>query len=163
MQTGCIDGRISPHDIKEVALLYQPGKPVHVFHEFLELSKKDKTNALQISCNLKLLLRVSKCIVSIKEDETRFAVQYYLGVLLDKNFDFNCSYQWQELKTVLCYCTFMKHTHNFKEFKKKFKSALFNTCLNKYIHTDAVSASRKRYLLDTAALTRGEMYQKRVS
>ncbi|WP_317900120.1 hypothetical protein [Aurantibacillus circumpalustris] len=153
MQTGFIDGMISPHDIKEVAVLCQPGKPVKVFHEFLELSKKDQTNALQISCNLKLLLRVCKCIMSIKDDTARLAVQYYLGVLLDKNFDFKNSYEWQELKTVLCYCTFMKNTQSLKEFKRKFKSAQLNTCLNKYIHTDAVSASRKRYLLATAAVT----------
>ncbi|PBQ34511.1 hypothetical protein CNR22_22925 [Sphingobacteriaceae bacterium] len=137
---------ISPHDIKEVALLYEPGKPIKVLNEFLALEKKDEEMAMQTSCNLKLLMRVSQCILSCKDKDTRFMVHYFLGLLLDKNFDKSYSYQWQELKSVLWYCSFMKNTQSFKAFKTKLESTHFRTCISTCIKTDALSESRRRQL-----------------
>ena len=145
MKLGYSEGMISLYDIGNVTMLYEPSNPLKVFKEFNEIiTKYEEEESFNQNCNnLKFLLRLTKCILSNKEKKSNFAVRIYLLDFIEHNFDFAYSYNWQELKSILFYCIYMRNLKSFEKFSTNLKNPLFNNSLCSYLMKDAAIPERK--------------------
>lgn len=143
MIKGYIPGMLSLHHVCSVTLLYEPGNAGAVFAEFKEeANKSNGKEAEQIWANLRFLVSVAR-ICRIKDKDAHDAVRHFLQLLINKNFDFEYSYNWQELKSILFYCTYMRGIKSFKEFDARMLSPAFNTAIANYMMQDSCMPQRK--------------------
>jgi len=145
MKKGYVEGMISIYDIGNVAMLYEPGSADKVFKEGFETLKKynDGKCHKQIYNNLRFLLHISECILSNRHHEAWFAVRKYLHDFIEINFDPAYSYDWQELKSILFYCIYMRNLKTFENFATNLKSQYFSDRLYLYFMNDSAFPQRK--------------------
>lgn len=134
---------LSLHHVCSVTLLYEPSNAGAVFAEFKEdANKSSGKEAKQIWANLRFLVSVAR-IMRIKDKEAHDAVRHFLQLLINKNFDFEYSYNWQELKSILFYCKYMLGLKSYKEFEARMLSPAFNKALANYMLQDSCMPHRK--------------------
>ena len=145
MIKGYKEGMISLYDICEVAMLHEPCNPKKVFNEFLEsVNKSENEEQYNQHCNnLKYLMSLSRCILSNKDEDTNFAVRFYLSDFIKYNFDADYSYNWHELKSILFYCNYMSKLKIFKNFADNLKNSFLNFRLCAYLIEDSALPERK--------------------
>ncbi|MEI6141262.1 MAG: hypothetical protein WCP85_18475 [Mariniphaga sp.] len=136
---------MSLYDIANCTLQYENSKPQKVWEDFMKLIDRTEDPDLvnQYCNNLKFLLRLIKYILSNTDEVIRFAVISYLAKLVDRNYDFTYSYNWQELRAILFYCNYMRDLTGYKEFAEKLQNPHFNNCICSYIIEDSTLPERK--------------------
>ncbi len=145
MKKGYQAGMLSLYDVCNVTLLYEPSNPRKTFNELLTIIKTESYEVTEDQSfeNLKFLMKLSRYIVSIKDDTTNFSVRCFLHDLIEKNFDFEYSYNWQELKSILFYCNMFNGIKTFEEFRSHLLADAFNKKICRYLIQDSAILERK--------------------
>lgn len=145
MKLGYQKGMISLYDIGNVAMLYEPANYKKVFEKFNTLITEAENTPVyhQYFNNLKYLVHISKAIVSIKNGNTNYAVRVFLIHYIKDNFNEKYSYDWEELKSILFYCTYFANLESFKIFVQILKNPLFKSRLSLYLLSDRSMVERK--------------------
>ena len=145
MKKGYVEGMMSLYDIANCTLQYETSKPQKVWDDFMKLIDRTEDPELfnQYCNNLKFLLRLIKYILSNKDEVLRFAVISNLAKLVDRNFDFTYSYNWQKLRAILFYCNYMRDIASILDFGEKLQNPHFNNCICRYIIEDSTLPERK--------------------
>ena len=136
---------MSLYDVANCTLQYENSKAQKVWDDFMKLIDRTEDPYLvnQYCNNLKFLLRLIKFISSNKDEVIRFAVISYLTKLVDRNYDFTYSYNWQELRAILFYCNYMRNISSIKELGEKLQNPHFNNCMCRYLIEDSTLPERK--------------------
>jgi len=145
MKQGFSEGMISLYDIGNVTMLYEPSSSRKVFESLLKNISESENKEFynQNFNNLKFLMRLSKCVLSNKDERISLSVRIYLSDFIEHNFDFAYSYDWHELKSILFYCNCMSNLKSFENFAANLTNPFINNNLCAYLVKDAAIPERK--------------------
>jgi hypothetical protein len=141
--------RITIEDLFSFLQLYSPCSIDKSRNRLLtQLNIEIKTTKyLQTKQNIKFLICIANAVLSIKHEAT---YEFFRLLLLDyikKHYDENSSFNWQDLKSILFFCLYMKNIKSQKELEQKTKSSIFQDSLYNYLMKDnCLEKSKKLYL-----------------
>jgi len=86
---------------------------------YLRADLKEKDQWLQNKENIKFVLHVANGITANYSNKNIFtAMQYFINLFIEKHYDYNTEYNWQELKPLLVLVNYLTTATDFKSFEK---------------------------------------------
>ncbi len=80
---------INLEDLKEAALLYENNEPTISYKKRLNSFNEDNSlvSYKQKVANLKFLMRITRCILSVKDKDTQLLIRFFLQGLFNEKID----------------------------------------------------------------------------
>lgn len=101
---------------------------------YLKADIKEEDQWLQNKENIKFVIHVAKGIAANAQNENVFVyMQHFINLFIEKHYDYNREYNWQELKPLLLLVNYLKTATDFKSFRKQILNSHLHSLLLKYL------------------------------
>jgi hypothetical protein len=113
---------------------------------YLRADLKEKDQLLQNKENIKFVLHVANSITANYSNKNTFPLmQYFVNLFIEKHYDYNTEYNWQELKPLLVLVNYLKTATDFKSFEKQILNPHLHTLLLKYLSKEGLKQGELKF------------------
>lgn len=139
------DNNVMQNQIYKITLLnlskasglgYSPDmlNSVSELKKYLYADFKEKDECRQNKENIKFVIHVANGITANAGKENILAsMQYFVNLFIEKHYDYNREYNWQELKPLLVLVNYLKTATDLKSFEKHILNPHLHNLLLKYL------------------------------
>jgi len=121
---------------------------------YLRAGFKEEDQRLQNKENIKFVIHVANAITANYSNKNVFAsIQYFVNLFIEKHYDYNTEYNWQEMKPLLLLVNYLKTATNFKSFKKQILNPHLHTLLLKYLSKEGLKQEELQFQRTNKKLT----------
>lgn len=113
---------------------------------YLRADLKEKDQWLQNKENIKFVLHVANAITANYSNKNTFPLmQHFVNLFIEKHYDYNTEYNWQELKPLLVLVNYLTTATDFKSFEKQILNPHLHTLLLKYLSKEGVKQGELKF------------------
>ena len=113
---------------------------------YLRADFKEEDQWLQNKQNIKFVLHVANGITANYSNKNTFPfMQYFVNRFIEKHYDYNTEYNWQELEPLLVLVNYLKTATDFKSFKKQILKPHLHTLLLKYLSKEGLKQGELQF------------------
>jgi|SRR5690242_3692577 len=69
--------------------------------------------------NIKFAVRFARSVLIVESSIVQTSMKYFLNLFIEKHYNYQDEYNWQDLKPLLLLVNYLKQASNFKSFSKQ--------------------------------------------